>query len=198
LTGAGVAVGLLLVVLGALIYRAMPLILMVNPHLVLLGAALIALAGVGTLVAAFTMRADRVPVAVAVAAVTALVGLQYGLSPAGRDPVQNMAALLLKHRQGHEPVATFRVFVRNLIFYTHVRQTDLPSDDALRHYLQGPNRVLCVITADELARLRATAPLSVRTLGEVLYFNASAVKLRTLLSPDPSRDLERVLLVANK
>jgi hypothetical protein len=58
--------------------------------------------------------------------------------------------------------------------------------------------VLCVITADELARLRATAPLSVRTLGEVLYFNASAVKLRTLLSPDPSRDLERVLLVANK
>jgi 4-amino-4-deoxy-L-arabinose transferase-like glycosyltransferase len=196
--GAGAAIGLLLIVLGALIYRAMPLILMVNPRLVVTGAALIALAGVGTLVAAFAVRADRLPAVVALAAVTSLVGLQYGLSPAGRDPVQNMAALLLTHREGHEPVATFRVFVRNLIFYTHLRQTDLPSDEALRHYLASPDRVLCVITADELARLRATAPVPVRTLGEVLYFNASAVKLRTLLSPDPSRDLERVLLITNK
>ena len=32
-------------------------------------------------------------------------------------------------------------------------------------------------------------------LGEVLYFNASAVKLRTFLHPDQHRDLERVLLV---
>jgi hypothetical protein len=34
-------------------------------------------------------------------------------------------------------------------------------------------------------------------LAEVLYFNASAVKLRTLLKPDPEKDLERVLLVTN-
>ena len=35
-------------------------------------------------------------------------------------------------------------------------------------------------------------------LGEVLYFNASAVKLRTFLHPDEHRDLERVLLVTNR
>ena len=198
ITAAGLLIGLVLVFLGALIYRAMPLIVMVNPHLIVLGAALIALAGLGTMGAALALPAEHLPSVVAVAAVAALVGLQYGLSPAGRDPVQNMAALVLKHRQGNEQVATFRVFVRNLIFYTHVRQTDLPSDDALRHYLQGPDRVLGVITADELSRLNAEAPVSVRTLGEVLYFNASAVKLRTLLSPDPSRDLERVLLITNR
>ena len=41
-------------------------------------------------------------------------------------------------------------------------------------------------------------PLPVRVLGEVVYFNASAVKLRTLLKPDPRKDLERVLLVTNR
>jgi 4-amino-4-deoxy-L-arabinose transferase-like glycosyltransferase len=195
---AGLLTGLLLVVLGALIYRAMPLIVMVNPQLVVLGSALIALAGVGTIGAALTVRPEPLPWVIAIAAAASLVGLQYGLSPAGRDPVQNMAALVLKHRQGDEPVATYRVFVRNLIFYTHLRQSDLPSDEALRQYLRGPDRVLCVITADELAKIKAGGAVSVRTLAEVLYFNASAVKLRTLLSPDPSRDLERVLLITNR
>jgi 4-amino-4-deoxy-L-arabinose transferase-like glycosyltransferase len=198
LQGASIAISALLLVLGALIYRAMPLIVTVDPRLVAGGALLVILAGLATLVAAFAISHERLPGVVAGAAVAALMGLQYGLSPAGRDPVQKMAGLVLHHRQAEEPVATFRVFVRNLIFYTHVQQTDLPSDEALRHYLRGSDRVLCVITADELARVRRTAHLRVRTLAEVLYFNASAVKLRTLLSPDPARDLERVLLVTNQ
>ena len=40
--------------------------------------------------------------------------------------------------------------------------------------------------------------LATRVLGEVLYFNASAVKLRTLINPAQKRDLERVLLVTNR
>ena len=55
-----------------------------------------------------------------------------------------------------------------------------------------------MIGADELERIQRTAPVKTRVLGEVLYFNASAVKLRTLLSPDQTRDLERVLLVTNR
>jgi hypothetical protein len=46
--------------------------------------------------------------------------------------------------------------------------------------------------------MRSVEAVPVRTLAEVLYFNASAVKLRTLLSPDPERDLERVLLITNR
>jgi 4-amino-4-deoxy-L-arabinose transferase-like glycosyltransferase len=198
LRGATIVTGALLMALGVLIYRAKPLVVMVDPRLIVGGAVLILVAGAGTVAAALVIRRDRLPGAVAVAAVAALLGLQYGLSPAGRDPVQNMAGLVVAHRQGDEPVGTFRVFVRNLIFYTHVKRTDLPSDEALRDYLRRPDRVLCVITADELARMRSVEAVPVRTLAEVLYFNASAVKLRTLLSPDPERDLERVLLITNR
>lgn len=195
--GAGLVTGGLLVLLGALIYRAMPLIVMVDPRLVTAGATLIILAGIGTIAASLALRRDRLPGVVAVAAAASLLGLQYGLSPAGRDPVQDMATLVLRHRQADEPIGTFRVFVRNLVFYTHLKQTDLTNEEALRSYLRRPERVLCVVTADELARVSAEG-LAVRTLAEVLYFNASAVKLRTLLSPDPARDLERVLLVTNR
>jgi hypothetical protein len=88
--------------------------------------------------------------------------------------------------------------VRNLIFYTHVQQDDLESEAEVLEFLRSNRRVLCVIGADELERIQRNAAVSTRTLGEVLYFNASAVKLRTLFSPDPDRDLDRVLLVTNR
>jgi hypothetical protein len=55
-----------------------------------------------------------------------------------------------------------------------------------------------VIAADELDRITRVERVAARVLGEVLYFNASAVKLRTLLKPDPAKDLDRVLLVTNR
>jgi hypothetical protein len=58
--------------------------------------------------------------------------------------------------------------------------------------------VLCVITKDDLARLAGEHALKTRTLAEVQYFNPAGVRLRTLLWPDPSRDLETVLLVTNQ
>ena len=49
-----------------------------------------------------------------------------------------------------------------------------------------------------LARLTAEHGLVTRTLAEVQYFNPAGVRLRTLLWPDPARDLETVLLVTNQ
>jgi hypothetical protein len=109
-----------------------------------------------------------------------------------------MASLVLQHRQNAEPVGTFRVFVRNLVFYTRVPQQDLTSDDEARAALRSPDPTLVIVGADELERIVSGTDLAPRRLGEVLYFNASAVKLRTLLTPDPARDLERILLVRNR
>jgi hypothetical protein len=109
-----------------------------------------------------------------------------------------MAALVGQHRTEHQTIGTYRVFVRNLIFYTGVRQTDLSSEQHVVEFLSAPAPVLCVIAADELERIAGPLGLKTRVLGEVLYFNASAVKLRTLLDPDQERDLERVLLVTNQ
>ncbi len=65
-------------------------------------------------------------------------------------------------------------------------------------FLQQPQRVLSVITKDDLARLTQEHGLRVQTLAEVQYFNPAGVRLRTLLWPDPARDLETVLLVTNR
>jgi hypothetical protein len=88
--------------------------------------------------------------------------------------------------------------VRNLVFYTGVKQTDLVQPHEVIEFLRRPQRVLCVITKDDLARLAREHGLSTRTLAEVQYFNPAGVRLRTLLWPDPSRDLETVLLVTNQ
>lgn len=191
-------IAVLLATLAVLLWRARPLIVMV-PTAFLVGAvAAIAVAAAAALAAALAPRARVVPGAVAVAGALLLAGLQYGLSPAGRDPVQDMATLVARHRTDAETIGTYRVFVRNLIFYTGLKQTDLPSEQKVADFLRSPSRVLCVIGADELARIAAAHGVRPRVLGEVLYFNASAVKLRTLLDPDQERDLERVLLVTNQ
>jgi 4-amino-4-deoxy-L-arabinose transferase-like glycosyltransferase len=192
------ATAVLLVALAILLWRALPLVVGVQPHLVLFGVVTIAAAALLMGVVPFLAKARRIPLVVACSGALTLLGLQYGLSPAGRDPVQDMATIVVAERQHGEPVATFRVFVRNLVFYTRIQQDDLSTDDEVRAYLASPARVLCVLPAGELARLQAEAPLPVRTLGEVLYLDASAVKLRSLFSPDPARDLERVLLVTNR
>jgi 4-amino-4-deoxy-L-arabinose transferase-like glycosyltransferase len=198
LRGAVLTVGVFLIVLGVLLYRAAPLVLMVSPVLVSGGAAIIAVTGIVLSIVAFIGRSARLPLAVALAGAATLVSLQYGLSPAGRDPVQDMAAIVARHRTDGEPIATYRVFVRNLVFYTGVQQDDLSSGAEVIAYLSRPGRVLCVISADDLARIDLPGNITTRTLGEVLYLNVSAVKLRTLTAPDPKRDLDRVLLVTNR
>jgi hypothetical protein len=109
-----------------------------------------------------------------------------------------MARKVAAAHQGHEPSATYRVFVRNLVFYTGVKQTDLVEPQQVVEFLQQPQRVLTVITRDDLTRLTQEYGLRVKTLAEVQYFNPSGVRLRTLLWPDPARDLETVLLVTNR
>jgi len=194
----GILIALFLAVMAVLLYRARPLIVMVPPVFINGAVMAIAIASGIVLGAALAPRSRTMPACVAASAALTFAGLQYALSPAGHDPVQNMAALVLEHRTGSEPVVTFRVFVRNLIFYTHVQQDDLESEAEVVEFLRSKRRVLCVIGADELERIRRNTSVTTRTLGEVLYFNASAVKLRTLFSPDPDRDLDRVLLVTNK
>ena len=48
------------------------------------------------------------------------------------------------------------------------------------------------------SRGNASHGLELRRLGSVLYFNPAGVRLRTLLSPEPERDLETVVLVTNR
>ena len=160
---------------------------------------IITTAALSVLVASWSRRRWALPVTMAVASIATLLSLQFSVqSAADLEPVQVMARQYASAYQGHEPSATYRVFVRNLVFYTTIKQTDLVQPHEVVEFLRRPERVLCVMTKDDLTRLSAEHGLKTRTLAEVQYFNPAGVRLRTLLWPDPSRDLETVLLVTNQ
>lgn len=196
LRAAGVLVGGVVVALAALLHRAMSVVVNVPSVLVSAAGVAIAAAGLGLLVLSAVGRARLIPLGVGFAAALSLAGLHFALSPAGRDPVQEMASLVAAHRTTGQRLGTYRVFVRNLVFYTHVPSDDLTGPEEARRFLAGREPVLCVMRRPDLERVAAGLP--VRVLGEVLYLNASAVRLRTLFSPNPALDLEHVVLVSNR
>ena len=195
----GTLCAVLLFMLGLLLHRARPLLFVLTPSLALVCTGIITVGALSVLVASWSRRRWALPVTMAMASIATLLSLQYSVaSAADLEPVQVMARKYAAAYQGHEPSATYRVFVRNLVFYTG-READRPrAAHEVIEFLRQPQRVLCVITKDDLARLAREHGLITRTLAEVQYFNPAGVRLRTLLWPDPSRDLETVLLVTNQ
>lgn len=195
----GTLSALILFTLGLLLHRARPLLFALSPSLALVCTGIIMVGAVSVLVASWSHRRWALPVTLTAASIATLLSLHYSVaSAADLEPVQRMARAFAAVYQGHEPSATHRVFVRNLVFYTGVKQTDLVEPAEVVEFLQQPMRVLCIITRDDLERLSRNYQLHTRTLGVVQYFNPSGVRLRTLLWPDPARDLETVLLVTNR
>ena len=109
-----------------------------------------------------------------------------------------MAKIFCGRRQHGRALGTYRAFVRNLIFYTGVKQDDLVDETEAAEFLSRPTRSSASCRSTCSSRSSAITACASAALGEVLYFNPSAVRLRTLLSPEPERDLERVVLVTNQ
>ena len=100
--------------------------------------------------------------------------------------------------QADEQVGTLGVFVRNLVFYSGIKTTDVITDEQARDFLSQSERVLMVVPAETIDRLEREQGVKVRRLAELLYFNEAGVRVRTLLGPDVARDLTRVVLVSNR
>lgn len=199
----GVVVGSLLsgvffILLGALLYRVQPLLINVAPIFTQVAAGLIVTGGAAIVLIALSGQWRTAPVAIALAAAIALPALQFGgLSSGGEDTVRQMARLV-QQQTGHEPVGTYRVFVRNLVFYARTQTTDIITDQQAVDFLSQPGRALMVAPAEIIDRLVRERGLSLVRIAELPYFNEAGVRVRTLLWPDPSRDLTRVVLVANR
>jgi hypothetical protein len=139
------------------------------------------------------------PVVIALAAAVTLPAVQYGaLSSGGDDTVRQMAKLVQQNRQADGEVGTIGVFVRNLVFYAGIKTVDLIGDEQIKNFLTQPNKALLVAPAAEIDRLEREHGVQLPRLAELRYFNEAGVRARTLLAPDPERDLTRVLLVANR
>ncbi|MGE0863666.1 MAG: ArnT family glycosyltransferase [Vicinamibacterales bacterium] len=200
----GVLVGSLLsgaffLVLGGLLYRVQPLLINVAPIFTQVAAGLIASAGVVIVLVALSSQWRTAPVVIALAAAVTLPALQFGGLSSGReDTVRQMARLVQEQRTNQEAVGTYRVFVRNLVFYAHTQTTDIITDDQAFDFLSQPARTLMVAPADVVDRLERERGMALVRIAELPYFNEAGVRVRTLLWPDPSRDLTRVVLVANR
>jgi hypothetical protein len=136
-----------------------------------------------------------------VASATLLLALQFGaLSGARPEAVERLARLLGAYRVSDEPTGVCNVFVRNLVFYARARlDGDLCGVDLSRAvaFMQSPGRVFLVVSERDAAGLRK-AGVTARELGRVHYVDTASMKLGTLLSPEPDRDIEAILLVTNK
>jgi len=191
--------GIFFVTLAVLLYRAQPLLINVQPVYTTIASYLIATAGAIVILVAVSGAWRSAPVVIALAGAMTLPVVQYGaLSSGGDDTVRQMASLVQQQRTTNEAVGTLGVFVRNLVFYSGVKTADLIGDEQVKNFLAQPSRVLLVAPATEVDRLEREHGLKVNRVAELLYFNEAGVRVRTLLWPDPDRDLTRVLLVANR
>ena len=191
--------GAFLCALGVLLYRAQPLLINVQWLYTAVVAGVIVALGVLVIMTAVTKHWRTAPVVLALAAAVTLPAIQYGaLSSGGDDTVQQMARLVMQHRTGPEPVAVYGVFVRNLVFYSGVKTPDLIDDEQAANFLSQPTRALMVAPAEWIDRLERERGLRVHRIAELPYFNEAGIRVRTLLWPDPSRDLQRAVLISNR
>jgi 4-amino-4-deoxy-L-arabinose transferase-like glycosyltransferase len=190
--------GLFFVTLAVLLYRAKPLLINVAPFYPTAAAYLIG--ALGVLVIATTMSGAwrGAPAMIAIAAALTFPALQFGgLANGADDTVRQMSRLVNTNRTNGEQIGTYGVFVRNLVFYSGHKTVDVITDDQARDFLSQPARALMVAPAATFDRLEKEG-IQVRRLAELPYFNEAGVRARTLLWPDPERDLTKVVLAANR
>lgn len=191
--------GTFFVVLGVLLYRAQPLLINVQPIFTTIASYLIVIVGALVMLTSISRNWRSAPLLIALAAALTFPAIQYGaLSSGGDDTVRQMARLVQQSRTGNEAVGTWGVFVRNLVFYTGTKTTDVIGDEQARNFLMQADRALMVAPATEIDRLERQHGVKVHRLAELLYFNEAGIRVRTLLWPDPTRDLTRVVLVTNR
>jgi 4-amino-4-deoxy-L-arabinose transferase-like glycosyltransferase len=193
------ATAVLYAVLAILLTRASPLFIMASPLVTYAGIALISASAVVLAWLAATRRWQLLPATMVSCATVLLLSLQFGtLAGAGTEPVEQIAGLIRLHRQSGEPVGAYQVLERNLVFYTRTKQADLTDEGRTLDFLKSPGRVLLVVRDTDLSRLESISGITAKKLGEVQYLNTANVRLRTLISPLPEQDLERILLVSNR
>ena len=191
--------GLFFITLAVLLYRAQPLLINVQPAYTSVAAYAIAIMGALVIALALTRHWRSAPVMIALAAAVTLPAVQYGaLSSGGDDTVRQMARLVQENRHNNEEVGTMGVFVRNLVFYSGIKTTDLIEVDQVRNFLSQPTRALMVVPAETMDRMEREHGFKVQRIAELRYFNEAGIRVRTLLWPDTSRDLTRVVLVSNR
>ena len=196
---ASFATAALLALLAVLLFRAGPVLVNALPALTRVSVWALALAAlvVGTTAAA--RRWSAIPTIMPAAAALVALAVRFGaLAGVPTEPVENMAELIRAQRLAGEAVGQYHVFVRNLGFYLESPHADLSDEASALEFIASSDRVLLVVSRPALAYLEAASGVPLVRLGEVRYLNTANLRMRTLIEPDPEREIETVLLVANR
>ena len=139
------------------------------------------------------------PRLMSICAALLLLTLQFGAF-AGRRPeaVEQIAGLIHANRFGGESIGEYETFVRNLPFYTRIKQVPVIDDTSAMAFLNSTDRVFLVINKRDYDRLKTQVGRPLNVIGEVTYWNTAGVRLRTLLAPMPEEDLDTVVLISNR
>jgi hypothetical protein len=105
-----------------------------------------------------------------------------------------MAEMVKQANRDAQLVGTYRVFVRNLIFYTGLKQADVISDEHLMAFAAANPRALVLLSIEDLERLERERGLRFERLGQLRYLDEGQIKVGTLLEPNPAEDLKTVVL----
>jgi 4-amino-4-deoxy-L-arabinose transferase-like glycosyltransferase len=194
----GVAAGAVVVAVGLVLVTVPAEALGLDRAVLQVAGTATAIAG-GVAMVAAVWRRDWIPATVTIAGLVQMVALQFSLfSMPGSDVVEKVAAEI-RQRLGRETSwTTHDIFVRNLVFYVAHRESgSFESDAELVAFLRGAP-ALAVMTLGEYERLAPKVGAPLYELGRWRFFNASSIRIGTLVDRNPQRELRTVLLVSNR
>jgi 4-amino-4-deoxy-L-arabinose transferase-like glycosyltransferase len=185
--------------IATLFYGARILFVSVYPALTWIGIGVVIVAALVLAITAVRRSWNLLPPLMPVAAALLLLTWQFG-ALAGKRPeaVEQIAALIHANRFGGESIGEYETFVRNLPFYTRLKQVPVTDDTSALAFLNSTDRVFLVLNRRDYDRLKALGKRPLNVIGEATYWNTAGVRLRTLLAPMPEEDLDTVVLISNR
>jgi 4-amino-4-deoxy-L-arabinose transferase-like glycosyltransferase len=197
-TSAGVLMGAAMMLVGASVLRARPMLAAVDPAWSPAGPFVMIGCG-GLSIAAVVFLSPRIALGTltASAAATLLAVQASVLSPGRPEPVEAVAAAV--RAQGpNQTICTCGAFTRNLIFYAHNRTVVGETEADAQRFLEQGDRALVVLDRSVLQRIQQRTGRQFPRLAEASYLNTNALRVDDLIDPDPDRKLQRVVLVRNR
>jgi 4-amino-4-deoxy-L-arabinose transferase-like glycosyltransferase len=190
---------LMFVLMAASFYRARVLFVSAYPTLTWASIVLIAGAAAGLAGIAVLRAWERLPAMMAISSAALLLTVQFGAF-AGKRPegVEQIAAMIHANRSGGEAIGAYETFVRNLPYYTHLKQVPITDDASALTFLNSTDRVFLVLNRRDVDRLATLVGRPLNVIGQVTYWNTAGVRLRTLLAPSREQDLDTVVLISNR
>jgi 4-amino-4-deoxy-L-arabinose transferase-like glycosyltransferase len=187
--------GLFLVGLAFLIFRIQALFVDVADGLTLMAVGVIGVLGAGVVILSLTSAWRAAPGLLAFAAAVTFAVLPWGVLSAPRDSaVARTAQLVREANTGGRPVGTYGVLVRNLVFYTGIRQVDLINDEQLAGFVSDNPGALVVLPRAGFERVARERGIALEPLAQFRYFDEGQIKVGTLLQPDVDEDLQTVVV----